>query len=77
MGFYIETVQTTRCGECNKPLAGPNDWALHRRNHSVERLLSTEEGRRTYEGLIQCGFKDEPDKELYEAAQRERRELGI
>ena len=72
MPLLIETTTVTRCSECKQELLGPNHWVLHRRQHMLERLTSTQEGRRIYGMLTQCGFSDQPDRWLTEAVKKER-----
>lgn len=69
--FYIETVSTTKCSQCGKELFGRATWALHKRQHMLERLVSTPEGRRIYGELTQCGFSDLPDARLKKEANAE------
>lgn len=56
----VETRKTI-CSECGRELRTADDWSLCRRQHSVERLVSTLDGRRLYDMLIVAGFKDRPD----------------
>lgn len=59
--YVIESITVTRCAECGNELRDATDAALCARKHTLEYLTKTEEGRRTFQQLLDAGFKDEPD----------------
>lgn len=50
------TVRTV-CTECDGTLKDADDWRRHRRNHTVERLHQSPQGRRIFTMLMDAGFK--------------------
>ena len=63
------TEQRTYCTTCGAQLFSADDMALCKRQHMLERLVSTEEGRRTYAMLTHMGFNDQPDKHYRDTRQ--------
>lgn len=41
--------EKTVCTECNRELKSAEEWSRHKRDHTVDRLVATEEGRKYLE----------------------------
>ena len=59
--YRIEHTMRTYCTTCGKELKSARDASLCKRQHTLERVASTPEGRRILEDLRNAGFMDKPD----------------
>ena len=59
--YRIMTEQHTYCTSCGKELFSADDAALCNRQHTLEQVARTEQGRRILDDLKAVAFIDRPD----------------